>query len=175
MKYREDPSMVNIGKLTAAVGLKGELRVLLYAEDSENLHTDSLLYLDCGGRESSARVTAIRLQKGRPVIRLEGVSDRSAAEALANAEIYIPEDDLAEPEEGEFYIRDLIGLAVYDRASGQTLGTVEDVLTNSPQPVYSVRRPDGRELLIPAVDACEREIDPERGVIEVELIPGFLE
>ena len=167
--------MVNIGRLTAAVGLRGEIRVLLYAEDSENLHVGSRLFLDCKGQESSKDVAAMRFQKGRPVIRLEGVTDRTAAEALSNAEIYIREEDLAELEEGEYYIRDLIGLQVYDRASGSTLGVVEDVLDNTPQAVYVVRRTDGSELLIPAVEAFEREIDPERGIIEVELIPGFLD
>lgn len=175
MNYREDPSLVNIGRITSAVGLRGELRVILYAEDSENLHVDSKLYLDNRGAESTATVKALRMQKGRPVIRLSGVDDRTAAEALRNTEIYIPEADLAELEDGEYYIRDLIGLAVFDQASGQTIGTVADILENTSQSVYVVKRQDGRELLIPAVPAFEREIDPARGVITVELIPGFLE
>ena len=175
MAVRDDATMVNIGRLTSADGLKGEIRVLLYAEDSANLHTGSQLVIDRKGEEITAEVTAVRMQKGRPVIRLEGISDRTAAEQFTNAEIYIPEADLAELDEGEYYFRDLIGLAVYDRASGQTIGVVEDILDQTAQAIYLVRRPDGKELMIPAVEAFEREIDPERGVIEVELIPGFLE
>ena len=52
---------------------------------------------------------------------------------------------------------------------------MDDVLQNTAQSVYRVLDENGKEILIPAVEAFEREIDPERGVIEVELIPGFLE
>lgn len=175
MALKEDNTMVNIGRLTSAVGLKGEIKVLTYAEDSENLHEGTVLYMEKGGTITTAEVTGIRFQKNRPVIRLENVTDRNGAEALRNMEIYISEEDLEELPEGEYYIRDLIGCEVYDRASGRTLGKVDDVLQNTAQSVYRVLDENGKEILIPAVEAFEREIDPERGVIEVELIPGFLE
>ena len=163
MALKDDNTMVNIGRLTSAVGLKGEIKVLTYAEDSENLHEGTVLYMEKG------------FQKNRPVIRLENVTDRNGAEALRNMEIYISEEDLEELPEGEYYIRDLIGCEVYDRASGRTLGKVDDVLQNTAQSVYRVLDENGKEILIPAVEAFERDIDLERGVIEVELIPGFLE
>lgn len=175
MALKDDNTMVNIGRLTSAVGLKGEIKVLTYAEDSENLHEGTVLYMEKGGTITTAEVTGIRFQKNRPVIRLENVTDRNGAEALRNMEIYISEEDLEELPEGEYYIRDLIGCEVYDRASGRTLGKVDDVLQNTAQSVYRVLDENGKEILIPAVEAFEREIDPERGVIEVELIPGFLE
>lgn len=175
MTLEDNREMVNIGRLTAAVGLKGEIRVLTYAEDSVNLHEGAVLYMEKDGKIMQREIQALRMQKNRPVIRLEGVADRNTAEALRNVEIYIPEDALEELPEGEYYIRDLIGCEVYDRTSGRTIGTVDDVLQNTVQSIYRVLDPDGKEILIPAVDAFEREIDPERGIIEVELIPGFLE
>lgn len=175
MGLKDDKTMVNIGRLTAAVGLKGEIKVLTYAEDSENLHEGTLLYMEKNHTIETAEVIGLRYQKNRPVIRLAGVANRNDAEALRNVEIYIPEDDLEELPEGEYYIRDLIGCRVYDRASEKELGIVDDVLQNTSQSVYRVLSDEGKEILIPAVDAFEREIDLERGVIEVELIPGFLD
>lgn len=175
MSLKEDKTMVNIGRLTSAVGLKGEIKVLTYSEDSYNLHEDTILYLEKNSTITKYRVTALRYQKNRPVIRLDGISDRNAAEELRNLEVYIPESELEELPEGEYYIRNLIGCQVFDRASGRILGVVEDVLQNTAQSVYRILDDQGKELLIPAVEAFEREIDLERGVIEVELIPGFLE
>lgn len=175
MALKDDATMVNIGRLTAAVGLKGEIKALTYAEDSENLHDGTLIYLERNNTIEKYTVTSVRYQKNRPVVRLKGVTDRNGAEALRNMEIYISEDDLEELPDGEYYIRDLIGCQVYDRASERTLGVVDDVLQNTSQSIYRVISEDGKEILIPAVEAFEREIDLERGVIEVELIPGFLE
>lgn len=175
MRLKDNSEMVEIGCLAAAVGLRGEIRVTLYAESSENLHEGTILYMEKDNKINKLEVTALRYQKNRPIVKLSGVADRTAAEALRNTEIYIREEDLAELPEGEYYIRDLIGCEVYDRASGRTLGRVEDVLQNSSQSIYQVKDQNGKEILIPAVDAFERDIDPERGVIEVELIPGFLE
>ncbi len=175
MALKDDASMVNIGRLTAAVGLKGEIKALTYAEDSENLHEGTLICLERNNIIEKYTVTAVRYQKNRPVLRLKGVADRDAAEALRNMEIYIPETDLEELPEGEYYIRDLIGCRVYDRASDRNLGLVDDVIQNTSQSIYRVIAEDGKEILIPAVEAFEREIDIERGIIEVELIPGFLE
>lgn len=175
MSLANDKTMVNIGRLTKAVGLKGEINVMTYAEDSENLYEGAQIHVDFKGKDQLMEITAIRYQKNRPVVKLNGVNDRNGAEELRNCEIYISEDDLVELDDGEIYIRDLIGLEVYDRFSEQTLGVVEDIISNPTQDLYCVKAEDGREILIPAVDAFEREIDLERGVIEVELIPGFLD
>lgn len=175
MSLSNDKSMVNIGRLTKAVGLKGEISVMTYAEDSDNIYEGAELHVDFKGKDQLMKITAVRYQKNKPVVKLEGVNDRNGAEELRNCEVYISEDDLVELEDGEIYIRDLIGLEVYDRFSQQTLGVVEDIISNPTQDVYRVVSEEGREVLIPAVEAFEREFDLERGVIEVELIPGFLD
>ncbi len=48
------------------------------------------------------------------ILKLSGVDDRNAAEAMKNKDIFITEDDLLELPEDTFYIRDLIGLSVID-------------------------------------------------------------
>ncbi len=175
MSLKNDETMVNIGRLTSAVGLKGEVKVITYAEDSENLHEGTVLYAEKNNTINTYEVLSVRYQKNRPVVKLDGVNDRNGAEELRNLEVYIPESELEELPEGEYYIRDLIGCEVFDRFSGRTLGVVDDVLQNTSQSIYRIIGEEGKEILIPAVDAFEREIDLERGVIEVELIPGFLD
>ncbi|MBR0374904.1 MAG: 16S rRNA processing protein RimM [Mogibacterium sp.] len=165
--------MVNIGRFSGAVGLKGEVRVTLYAKDSENLHEESTLRVDGPSGEEVYRVLGIRYQKGRPVVRLDRVTTRDAAEALNGREVYIHEDDLVPLPEGEYYFRDLIGLRVVDRQSGEDIGVLEDIIENPAQNIYVVVR-DNREVLIPAVDAFVKEIDPAQGVIWIELIEGML-
>ena len=110
------------------------------------------------------------------MLKLEGIDDRNAAEALRNAEISIRAEDMEELPEGEHYVRDLIGCRVVDTAKGgEEVGTLRNVIQNTAQSILEVETAEGKTVLIPAVDAFMRNIDEEAGVIEVELIPGFIE
>ena len=173
-----DKDIVIIGRVGSPVGLKGEVRMILYAEDSENLKEGKVLLLKAAGKnELECEIEGVRMQKGRPVVKLGGIDDRDAAEGICNMEAYIAADDLEELPEGEHYVRDLIGCKVVDIAGGgeSEVGLLKDVIQNTAQSILEVETPAGKTVLIPAVDAFMRRIDEEAHVIEVELIPGFVE
>ena len=69
----------------------------------------------------------------------------------------------------------LIGCRVIDTADGREVGILKDVIQNTAQSILEVETAEGGSVLIPAVDAFMRGIDEEAGIIEVELIPGFLD
>lgn len=163
---------MNIGRISAAVGLKGEVRITLLAQDSVNLKEGKDLLLKRGKEEIETAVTGVRHQNGKPVCRLDGINDRTAAEEIRGFEIYVSEDKLEKLPEGQFYVRDMLGVEVFDRASGSVIGRLTDVIEGTAQKLYQVTDDEGREILIPAVPAFIRSMSKER--IEVELIPGFL-
>lgn len=167
--------MIEIGKLTSSVGLKGEMKVTLYNRESPNFREGMDVTLKTCEGESRRTVEKISDRNGTLIAKLSGIDDRNTSDLMRGTEIMISEDELAELPEGEHYVRDLIGLEVYDRASGSVIGKVADVLDNSAQSIYSVVDESGREVLIPGVDAFIKKIDTEAGVIEVDLIPGFLD
>ena len=178
MKTKRSSDQVAIGRVGSPSGLRGEFRVTLYAQDSENLKEGKVLLLKHGkDPETRAKIERVRYQKDRPVIKLEGFDDRTAVEGLRDFEISIEADDLEELPEGEHYVRNIIGCRVADIAGGgsREIGVLKDVIQNTAQSVLDVETPDGRSVLIPAVDAFLRSIDEEAGLIEVELIPGFTE
>ena len=186
MKNRETEELVNIGRIGSSVGLRGEVRVTLYAQDSTNLKEGKVLLLKHSGKQASAasassaprelelKCIGVRLQKDKPVIKLEGITDRNAADELRGMEVYIHEDQLEELPEGEHYVRDIIGYKVVDLASNTEIGILRDVIQNTAQSILDVKTADGKQVLIPAVDAFLRRFDDENGIIEVELIPGFI-
>ena len=139
-----------------------------------------------------AKIKRVRYQKDKPVVKLEGIEDRNAAEAVRGMEVSIRACDLEELPEGEHYVRDLIGFTVVDVAagdevdkktkrtvpgvnSGVVVGTLKDVIQNTAQSILEVETDEGKTVLIPAVDQFLKEIDDEEGVIKVELIPGFID
>ena len=166
---------VLIGKVGSPVGIKGEFRVNLYSQDSGNLKEGKVLLLERTEKSVSGAIEKVRYQKDKPVVRLEGIEDRNAAEDIRGMDISIYAKDMEELPEGEHYVRDLIGCRVVDLAQGGAeIGVLKDVIQNTAQSILDVSTPDGKQVLIPAVDAFLRSIDEEAGVIEVELIPGFL-
>jgi 16S rRNA processing protein RimM len=158
------------------VGIKGEVRITLYAQDSTNLKEGKVLLLERAEKTMSTAIERLRFQKDRPVVKLEGVDDRNAAEEIRGMEVSIYASDLEELPEGEHYVRDLIGCRVVDIAdNNKEVGVLRDVIQNTAQSILEVETSEGKSVLIPAVDAFLKGIDEEAGVIEVELIPGFLD
>lgn len=157
------------------MGIKGEVRITLYAQDSTNLKEGKVLLLERAGKTINATIRKLRYQKDRPVVKLEGVDDRNVAEEIRGMDVSIYALDLEELPEGEHYVRDLIGCRVIDTTDGREVGILSDVIQNTAQSILEVRTAEGKSVLIPAVDAFLRGIDEEAGIIEVELIPGFLD
>ena len=157
------------------MGIKGEVRITLYAQDSTNLKEGKVLLLERAGKTINTVIKRLRYQKDRPVVKLDGIDDRNAAEEIRGMEISISASDLEELPEGEHYVRDLIGCKVIDISDESEVGILRDVIQNTAQSILEVETSEGKIVLIPAVDAFLRGIDEEAGVIEVELIPGFLD
>ncbi len=172
LKTRDQSELVNIGRITSAVGLRGEVRV---TGDSENLREGKVLLLRRGKQEIESKCASVRYQKNSPVIRIDGVSDRNAAEELRGYEVYIRTADLDELPEGQHYVMDIVGYKVHDIAADRTIGILRDVIQNTAQNVLDIEGTGGKQILIPAVDAFMRGIDDDNETIKVELIPGFID
>jgi len=111
-----------VARIGAPHGVRGEVRLFVFTEDpGAILDYDPLT--DATGRRRF-RIAALRAGKDHFVARLEGVTDRTAAEALTNVDLFVAREALPAPEdEDTFYHADLIGLPVLDEA-GAVIGTV---------------------------------------------------
>ncbi len=161
---------IKIGKIVGAVGLKGEVKVYNYSDRPDIYETTPSVYV--GG--TLMDIGNMRVQKNMVILKLAGVSDRDGAERLRGREICITEEDLPQLPEGQYYVRDIIGMEVIDE-DGIMLGHVTDVLQNTAQDIFQVERPDGRTALIPKVDEFILDIDAGSRQIRVRLIEGLLD
>lgn len=160
---------IKIGKIVNAVGLKGEVKVYNYSGSRARYESHGHIFAGVTKRE----IEKSRYVKGTVILKLSGIDDRSAAEASKGEDIYIDEADLPELPEGEFFIRDLIGLEVFDDA-GAAIGSLCDVIQNSAQDLYEVEMTGGRKILIPAVEEFIVGVDIEKKRMTVKLIEGLI-
>src|SRR4051794_16691463 len=129
----------------------------------------------CRGRvvrvgERTAEVVAVRGTEERPLVRLAGVDDRTAAEALRGAELRVPRAEAPALEEDEWYAADLVGCLVVDGAA--EVGEVRALVALPSCEALEVDRPAGPPLLVPLVRDAVRSVDVEAGRIDVD--PAFL-
>ena len=135
---------IALAAVAGAHGVKGELRLKLFSDSVQSLSRHDKLYV--GGAER--RLLAIRDGGKAAVARFEGISDRSAAEALLGSLVEVDRSALPPLEEGEYYHADLIGLPARD-AEGQDWGIVVAVENYGAGDLLEIETPDGRRLLIP--------------------------
>lgn len=151
---------VALGVLVKPWGTRGEQTVHLYNKASDLLERVDAVFVS--GEKIDARIVGIRSARWvgkRYVIHLEGIDSIDDADALRGLELSVPEELLPElDEEDEYYVRDLLGVAVVDEA-GEPLGTLDDVFsTAGSNDVYVIRGESG-ESLIPATDEYVLDVD----------------
>ena len=155
---------VALAAVAGAHGVKGEVRLKLFAESVESLARHSRVYV--GGRDLALR--DVKDGGKTAIARLEGISDRSAAEALRGQLVEVDRGQLPPLEEGEYYHADLVGLPCVDDA-GAAVGTVVAVENFGAGDLLEVERPDGKRSLIPFRDPMAR-LDGERVVVDPEFL-----
>ena len=155
---------VALAAVAGAHGVKGELRLKLFADSVESLARHSRLYV--GGREVAVR--DIKDGGKTAIARFEGISDRSAAEALRGQLVEIDRDKLPQLEEGEYYHTDLVGLPCVDEG-GQALGSVVAVENFGAGDLLEVEQPNGKRSLIPFREPLARQ-DGDRIMLDPEFL-----
>ena len=112
--------------------------------------------------------------KGDWVLKFAGVDSIDAAKRFKGADIWISRSERANLPEGDFFQSDLLGCAVIDANTGRRLGSVEGWQRYGGPPLLEVSV-EGREVLVPFVDAICRKVDMEARAITVELPDGLLD
>jgi 16S rRNA processing protein RimM len=150
--------------VVGAKGLGGAMRVELLTDWPERLSAGAELWVEA--EEAPRQVVATELGGRVPVLRLDGIDGRDAAEALVGRYLEVPARSLPP---GSYYWHQLVGLNVTDPVGGQ-LGTLEEVFRAGENEVYRVVGPAG-EVLVPALRDVVRRIDLAAGVMVVDYAP----
>jgi 16S rRNA processing protein RimM len=124
------------------------------------------------GRRFAIEIVAVA--RGEVTARLEGVTDRDAAQALAGSELSVAADLLPQAAPGEYYHRDLLGLRAETR-DGRGLGTVAAVHDFGAGGILEIAGPDGRAAMVPFTREVVPEVDIAGGRIVIDPPPGLLE
>ena len=158
---------INVGRIVNAHGIKGEVRVQPRDGDPYFLTEFKTFYID--GKPVTP--TANHVHKSLVLMKFPGVDDMNAALTWKDKVLYILREDAHLPE-GEYFDDELLGVEVYDEATGALLGEIKQVETYPASKVYTVR--GKKEYLIPAIpEVFIRSVDLDRNRMEVHILEGM--
>lgn len=155
--------LVCVGKISTPHGVRGDVNIMPYVEDSTFFLAHSSYYNEKGEAVYTVRIKG---QKKQVLIAaVEGVTDRNAAERLRGTALYMPRDLLPEADEEEFYYEDLVGLAVHT-AEQKDYGTVKAV--------YNFGAGDVIEIVLASSGKLELFSFTKEVVPEVRVAEGYV-
>jgi 16S rRNA processing protein RimM len=165
-----EPRFLSVARVRKAHGLRGDLAIHLLVDRLEDLGQAKTVYL--GETFTAYPLERVWRHRQGALLKLAGCDDRTQAEALQGQWVYIKLEDAPPLEPNEYYCRQLLGLNVVT-LEGEALGVLDEILETGANDVYVVRGPRG-EVLLPARLEVIRQVDLERGVMTVQLLPGLL-
>lgn len=172
---------LRVGRLTKPHGLKGGIKIELYTDNPElRFVPGAVFHLQVPeaspwfGR--SIRIRELRWFNGAPVAFFDEVPDRTGAESIVRAILWIDEAAVeAGEEENAWYDHQLVGLEVRSgTVDGAVLGTLTEVQHLPAQDLLAVKTPGGT-VLVPFVEAIVPEVDMVAGVVIVTPPPGLFD
>jgi 16S rRNA processing protein RimM len=165
--------LVTLGKIVKTQGLKGAFRVLPHGGDSANLaRLERVTVADPRGVRFEAAVRKCRPKGSLFILTLEGIETIDRAQELVGGEVFAREEDLEPLGDDEYYWYELVSMTVVTD-DGQALGVVQSVIATGANDVFVVS--DGaREVLLPNIPEVILDVDREKRVITVHLLPGLI-
>lgn len=167
---------VEVGRIVGAWGIQGGIRVKPFSNDPQALFSSKRWFLEppAVGRPGAVVPALLRIVQAREqgdaiVATAQELPDRTAAEAVKGARVFVSRASFPTPDEDEYYWVDLIGLDVFDR-SARLLGRVDHLIETGPHCVLAVQGPDAAtaQRLIPFVAAYVDRVDIAGRRIEVD-------
>jgi 16S rRNA processing protein RimM len=161
---------VCLGVIAQPHGVRGLVRIKPFTEDVGAVAN----YGEVTDRKTGRTFTisVANVVKGMVTARVEGISDRDQAAALKGTELWVPREVLPEPQDGEFYHHDMIGLMAVGE-DGAGIGEVVGVENYGAGDLLELRMTEGRTVLVPFTNACVPEVDIKSGRVVVIIPPGL--
>ncbi len=174
MDRSPDDSLLPVGKVLRPHGLRGLLRIQVYAESDAIFERAGKVYLRGeGGEGKEFTFDSSQPVKANFILKLEELASLNEAEKYRGAEILVRRDALPPREDDEYFWFELLGLDVL-LENGESLGSIVDIISTGGHDTYVVKGRKG-EILIPGTHETVKEVDLERRKMTISPLEGLLD
>ncbi|MDO4438490.1 MAG: ribosome maturation factor RimM [Eubacteriales bacterium] len=165
---------LRVGVIVKTHGIRGEVKVYPTTDSPMRFNEITDIKLKLGKKVKQLKIEDVHYFKNLAILKFEGLDRIEDVEAYKGAELYVSREDATELSEDEYYIADLIDIEVYSD-EGKYIGRLKDVLETGANDVYIVSREDDKDLLLPAIHDCIKEINIEENKMTVHIMDGLLD
>jgi len=166
--------LISIGRIVGTHGIKGQLKVGTFSGNADTLSSvDTVLLGVAGGDPVPFRVGRVVAHGKKVAVSFQGYDDINEVLPLVGREIFVRREQLPEPEPGEYFWCDLLGLEVRTD-TGDRLGEIVSIMETGSNDIYVVRE-GTTEILVPALEDVVIDVDLEKRLMRVVLPEGLLD
>lgn len=165
--------LFRVGVIANTHGIRGEVKVFPTTEDPNRFKKLKEVLLDTGKEKLPLEISSVRFFKNLVIVKFKGIDNINDIEKYKGKDLYVTRENAIPLEEDEYYLADILGADVYTE-DGKEFGKLKDILETGANLVYVVMH-EGKEVLLPVIPDCVKEISVEEKKVVVHLMKGLLE
>ena len=164
---------LQVGIISSTHGVHGEVKVFPTTDDVKRFKKlkDVLLALP-NGEKLPLAIEQVKFFKQFVILKFKDFDSINDIEKYRGMSLYVTRENAVKLAKDEYFIADLIGLDVVDE-NDIRIGELKDVMETGANDVYVITKPDGSELLLPAIRQCVLEVQVEEGFMRVHVLEGL--
>lgn len=173
----EDEKMedrLQVGVITTTHGIRGEVKVFPTTDDVKRFEDLKQVILDTGKEQLELEITQVKFFKNLVILKFKGIDNINDVEKYKGKGLFVTREHAVKCETDEYFIADLIGIEVVNE-EGSLLGQITDVIQTGANDVYVIGAEGKKDLLLPAIRDCIRNVDMEHRQMQVYVLPGLEE
>lgn len=166
--------LLQVGIVTQTHGIHGEVKIFPTTDDAKRFKKLKEVILDTGREKITLEIEGVKFFKQLAILKFKGFDSINDIERYKGKSLYVTRENAVKLGRDEYFIADLIDLAVYDEEDNY-LGVLTNVIETGANDVYEVKFEDGRQALFPAIKQCILEVDLENRKMKVHIMDGLLD
>lgn len=164
--------LLQVGVITTTHGIRGEVKVYPTTDNAHRFDYLESVLLDTGKELCELEIQRVKYFKQFVILKFRDVDNINDIEPYKGKSLYVTRDFAVPLEENEYYIADLIDMDVF-LEDGSLFGTLKDVMETGANDVYVIHTTDKKEVLVPAIKDCVKEVDVEQNKMIIHLLKGL--
>ena len=165
---------LRVGVISSTHGIRVEVKVYPTTDDPERFLDLDEVILDTGREHKILEIEGVKFFKNQVILKFKGYDNINDIEKYLKKDLLVDREHAVELGENENFIADLIDMEVVTD-EGKVLGTLTDVIETGANDVYAVKTPEGKEILLPAIRDCIRDVNVDEKRMTVHVMEGLLD
>ena len=165
--------LLQVGVITSTHGVRGEVKVYPTTDDATRFKQLKHVLLDTGKETLPLEIQGVKFFKQFVILKFKGIDNINDIEIYKRCPILVERCDAVELEEDEYFIADMIGMAV-ETEEGKEFGTLKDVIETGANDVYVIDSIEHGEVLVPAIKECILNVNIEECRMKIHLMDGLV-